>query len=163
MKLEQPKYEIRKLADLTNWVDNPRTITDKEFDRLKEQIKLLGQYKPLIVNQNNIVLGGNMRLRAMKELGVEEAMCAIVLTDNEAQMLEFALSDNDQAGTTDEEKVAELVTLHPLKTPDLFSVAVAAPKPISVVLKGVSPDDEDQSQQGGKCRQCPEHCGMQNI
>ena len=162
MNIEQSKYELRKVSDLKNWEDNPRTITDKEFDRLKEQIKLLGLYKPLIVNQNNIVLGGNMRLLALKDLGVEEVMCSIVLTDNTAQMLEYALSDNDQAGTTDEEKVAELVTLHPLKTPDLFSVAVKAPKPISAVLNSVSPSGEDQSRQG-KCRQCPEHCGMENI
>lgn len=155
------KYELRKIAELQNWEDNPREITDKDFERLQEHIRRLGVYKPLLVNQNNIVLGGNMRLRALKDLGITEVMCAVVLTDNQQQMIEYALSDNDQMGVTDEQKVAELVTITPIKQ-EIFAVSVEKLKPIESVLKaaGPSPSDENQEQ---KCRQCPLHCGMENI
>jgi len=61
--------DFRKIEDLIEWDKNPRKITDLDYVRLKDQITLLGQYKPLIINEKNEVLGGNMRLRAFKELG----------------------------------------------------------------------------------------------
>lgn len=149
-----PKYKVKKLADLIPWDENPRTITTKEFERLQEQIRRLGVYKPLLVNQNNIILGGNMRFRALKDLGIEEVMCAVILTDNKAQMIEYALSDNEQMGTTDEEKLAELVTLNPIKT-ELFSVQTGKLKAVDTILDSVSPSDKDNS---SACRKCPEHC-----
>jgi ParB-like chromosome segregation protein Spo0J len=154
------KYELRKVADLQNWEDNPREISKEDYERLQAHIRRLGMYKPLLINQNNIVLGGNMRLNALKDLGIEEVMCAVVLTDNQQQMIEYALSDNDQMGVTDEQKLAELVTLTPIKQ-ELFSVSVGKLKPVETVLKGLGPSDNGNQEQ--KCRQCPEHCGMQNI
>jgi DNA modification methylase len=141
--IDQAKYEIRNIADLTNWEDNPRTITEKEFERLQEQIRLLGVYKPLLINQNNIVLGGNMRLRALKDLGVGEVMCAVVLTDNTHQMIEYALSDNDAVGTTDEEKLAELVTLHPIEQPELFAVQTGKLKSVETLLRELGPEAQE--------------------
>lgn len=157
------KYEMRKVAELQNWEDNPRSITDKEYERLQEHIRRLGFYKPLLINQNNIVLGGNMRLRALKDLGIEEVMCAIVLTDNVQQMLEYALSDNDQMGSTDEQKVAELVAINPIKT-ELFALQTAKLKPLQGVIDNLGPSpDQDQESQEPKCHQCPLHCGMDNL
>lgn len=133
------KYELRKIAELSNWYDNPRTISEEDFVRLQEHIRRLGVYKPLLINQNNIVLGGNMRLRALKDLGIDEVMCAVVLTDNQQQMIEYALSDNDQMGVTDEQKMAELVTLTPIKQ-ELFSVSVGKLKTLESVLQSFGPD-----------------------
>lgn len=152
---DQVKYEVRQIAQLQNWDENPRTITDKEFERLKEHIRHLGVYKPLLINQSNVVLGGNMRLRALKELGIDEVMCAVVLTDNKFQMIEYALSDNDQMGQTDEQKVAELVTLNPIKS-DIFAIASTKLKPIEQVLNKVSPTERPEAKY-----QCPE-CGHEN-
>lgn len=154
------RYELRKVADLKNWDENPRTISDKEFERLQEHIRRLGVYKPLLINQNNIVLGGNMRLRALKDLGHEEVMCSIVLTDNEAQMLEYALSDNEQMGDTDQEKLAQLATLHPIKT-ELFAIKTGRLKPVQAIIDEHGPSAENTGEQ--KCRQCPLHCGMDNL
>lgn len=136
------KYETRKVAELTNWKDNPRTIDKKEMERLKKQIQKLGVYKTLIVNQQNIVLGGNMRLVALKSLGIDEVMCSIVATDNTAQMLEYALSDNDQAGLTDEEKVAELVMLHQIDT-ELFAINSSPMKLVSSLINEISPETQE--------------------
>lgn len=99
----------KKVAELTNFEHNPRTITKKAFERLKKQIKKLNAYKPLLVNQDNIVLGGNMRLRALKEMGVQEIECSMVETKNLSEMMEYALSDNDSAGVTDKDILANLL------------------------------------------------------
>lgn len=156
------KYEIRKVADLHEWDENPRTIKQSEFERLQEQIRHLGVYKPLLINQNNIVLGGNMRLRALKDLGIEEVMCSVVLTDNKFQMIEYALSDNEQMGETDKEKLAELVTLNPIKV-ELFAVKTGKLKPVQALIDEAGPSGQEPQSQELKCRQCPLHCGMDNL
>lgn len=154
------KYELRQVEDLKTWDDNPRSITEEDFVRLQEHIRRLGMYKPLLINQNNIVLGGNMRLRAIKDLGITEVMCSVVLTDNKQQMIEYALSDNDQMGVTDEQKLAELVTLTPIKQ-ELFTVSVGKLKPVQTVLNSHSPADETTTPDPNRCRHCPQHCEME--
>jgi hypothetical protein len=89
---------MKKLSDLKPWDKNPREIDSKGLERLKKQIKNLGIYKPLLVNQDNIVLGGNMRLKAYQELGIDEVEVSVVDAQTEARMIEYALSDNDRAG-----------------------------------------------------------------
>ncbi len=156
---ESAKYEMRNVAQLQGWDENPRTITKDEFKRLKEHIKRLGVYKPLLINQSNLVLGGNQRLQALKDLGVEEVMCAVVLTDNKHQMIEYALSDNEQMGVTDKQKLAELVTINPVKT-ELFAVSTGTLKPLQAIVDAVSPSGRDNTPVSVKY-QCPE-CGHEN-
>ena len=96
--------DIRKLSTLKNWDKNPRSIKDKDFQRLKKQIQKLGQYKPLIITQEGVVLGGNMRLRAYRELGLKDIWVSIIDASTEEKKLEYALSDNDRAGFYDSER-----------------------------------------------------------
>ena len=54
--------------------DNPRTISKERFESLKKSIREFPEMmekRPIIYDENNIVLGGNMRLRALKELEKE--------------------------------------------------------------------------------------------
>ena len=113
---------LKPITELIAWEKNPRTIDDKGLNRLKGQLKKLGQYKPLLINQDNIVLGGNMRLKAMLELGVKDVWVTIVQTQNEQQMLEYALSDNDRAGQYSQELLNALVIEFPELKVDQFSV-----------------------------------------
>jgi len=139
----KPEIVTRKLSELRGWELNPRTVDKESFERLKEQIKRLGVYKPLLINQQNIVLGGNMRLKVFQELKLEEIICSRVLTDNEAQMMEYALSDNDQIGVTDEEAVAEFASLHPIKS-ELFAINSAPMKLVSSVIDELSPEEVEE-------------------
>lgn len=94
------------------WEKNPRNIKTKDFERLKKQIQDLGVYKPLICYSENgryITLGGNMRLRALKELGTKEVEISIVKPKTEAEKIKYSLSDNDRAGEYDDQALAELV------------------------------------------------------
>lgn len=101
--------ETRKIDTLVSWSKNPRSINQEDFDRLKKQLTKFGQYKPLIITDKGVVLGGNMRLRAMQELGFEDIWVSVVEADDDKTKLEYALSDNDRAGVYDEQQLAELV------------------------------------------------------
>lgn len=138
--IKTAKFETRKLSELTNWENNPRSILEEDFVRLKGQIKKLGVYKTLLVNQDNIVLGGNMRLRAFTDLfGADhEVMCGIVETKDPGEMLEYALSDNDQAGITDDLKLAEVFHLHPIDT-QLYKIQSNVLRPLENIINPPDP------------------------
>jgi ParB-like chromosome segregation protein Spo0J len=97
------------------WDKNPRGIRKEDFERLKRQIVKLGIYKPLVCYEENgeyVTLGGNMRLRALMELGVKEVEISVVKPKNEAEKIEYSLSDNDRAGYYEDVKLAELIYPH---------------------------------------------------
>jgi len=109
--------EIKKvpISQVEPWEKNPRNIRTKDFERLKKQILELGVYKPLICYEENgkyITLGGNMRLLALRELGIPEVEISIVYPKSEAEKIKYSLSDNDRAGEYDEQALAELVYPH---------------------------------------------------
>jgi hypothetical protein len=106
--------QIKKvdISLLENWDKNPRGIKEKDFNRLKEQIKKLGVYKPLIAckeNEKYIILGGNMRLRAYRELGHKEVYITEVEAKTDKIKTEIALSDNDSVGYYEYDKLYELL------------------------------------------------------
>jgi len=122
------------------WEKNPRGITKKDFERLKKQIQKLGVYKPLIACQENgkyIILGGNMRLRALQELGYKDVELSIVEAKTEKEKIEYSLSDNDRVGYYEEEKLAELIYPH-LDELELEDFKIDIGEAIS--LKGVVED-----------------------
>lgn len=59
---------FRNINELSNWDQNPKSITEKGMARLIDQLKLLGQYKPLLCTPDGTVIGGNSRLRAYRML-----------------------------------------------------------------------------------------------
>lgn len=103
------------VTKLKNWDKNPRSIKADDFQRLKNQIKELGLYKPFIITEDGTVLGGNMRLRACKELGITKVPVTVVDAPTDELKLKYALSDNDRAGYYDEQQLAELI----LSIPDV--------------------------------------------
>lgn len=100
--------EKRKISALKEWKDNPRTISDKAYERLKGSITKRGFHDVLKIDENNVVLSGNQRLRALRELGVEEVECKVAnrkLTQDEKDAV--ALESNTQDGEWDMDKLAE--------------------------------------------------------
>ena len=64
--------EINKIKPNT---DNPRVIRDYKFKKLVSSVKEFPEMlklRPIVVDNNMVVLGGNMRLRACKEAGLKE-------------------------------------------------------------------------------------------
>ena len=97
------------ISSLKNWDKNPRAIKKDKFEILKKRIKKYGQFKPVLATEDGEVLGGNMRLRAMRELGVEHVWVSIISPKSEAEKIEIALADNEEMGFYEEDKLAELV------------------------------------------------------
>lgn len=91
---------------------NPRIITDERYRALVERLRAnnLTGLKPLIVYEQDgkyIVLGGNQRLRALRELKVKEVACLIAPPDTPAKQLrEAVILDNNNDGENDWDALA---------------------------------------------------------
>jgi DNA modification methylase len=123
------------IKDLELWDKNPRSIKESDFKRLKKQLKQYGQYKPLLVTVDGVVIGGNMRLRAMREMtGFDEVWVSVIKTKDEAQMMEYALSDNDRAGFYDDELLANIMPTFDIDY-SLFAVDMNSPINLKKILE----------------------------
>lgn len=98
-----------KISEVKVNPNNPRLIKDDKFIKLVRSIKDLPQMldiRPIVVNKDMVVLGGNMRLKACKEAGLKEV--PIIVADNltEEQEREFLIKDNVSGGEWDFEMLA---------------------------------------------------------
>jgi len=127
------------ISKVVPWKKNPRTAAKEDIDRLKAQVEKLGIYKPLLVIQEGgkyVVLGGNMRLRAYRELGHREVEVSVVKAKTEADIIEISLSDNDRAGYYDPQALAELLYEHKdAISKGLFKIDLGVDESLATVLE----------------------------
>jgi len=86
-----------KLKDLKENPNNPRTINEDKFDKLVKSIKefpKMLELRPIIVNDDMVVLGGNMRLKACKKLKLKEVSVIKASELTAEQQQEFIIKDN---------------------------------------------------------------------
>jgi len=96
-----------KLSEIKSNPDNPRVIKDDKFKRLCNSIKdfpKMMELRPIVIDADNVVLGGNMRLKALQFLGFKEVPNSWVkradtLTDEEKKR--FIITDNAGFGEWD--------------------------------------------------------------
>jgi len=101
-----------KLTEIKSNPNNPRVIKDHKFEKLKKSISefpKMMELRPMVINEDNIVLGGNMRLKALKDLGYKEVpeewvKRASDLTEEETRR--FIIADNVGFGEHDWEMLA---------------------------------------------------------
>ena len=98
-----------KLSEIKSNPNNPRIIKDDKFHKLVKSIKefpKMLEIRPIVVNQDMIVLGGNMRLKASKEAGLKEVF--IVKADDltEDEQKQFIIKDNVGFGEWDWDIIA---------------------------------------------------------
>lgn len=101
-----------RLKELKPNPDNPRSITKAQFEKLKKSIEEFPEMlslRPIIIDDDNIVLGGNMRLKVLEEMGYtdlpdEWVKRASSLTKE--QKREFIIKDNIPFGEWDWEILA---------------------------------------------------------
>lgn len=100
--------EIIKISEVKLNPNNPRLIKDDKFKKLVQSIKDFPEMlniRPIVVNQDMIILGGNMRYKACKEAGLKEI--PIIITDlSEDKQREFLIKDNTSGGEWDWEVLA---------------------------------------------------------
>jgi ParB-like chromosome segregation protein Spo0J len=99
-----------KLSEVKLNPNNPRLIKDDNFKKLVQSIKDFPEMldiRPIVVNADMVILGGNMRFKACKEAGLKEV--PIIVADNltEEQQREFLIKDNVSGGEWDWSLLAE--------------------------------------------------------
>ena len=117
-KIEIKMYPLEKLelneGQLKGLGKNPRYIKEGEFEKLKKSISDSPEFleaRPLLAypldNGNYIVIAGNMRLRAARELSFKEIPCYIFDKKTPIKKLkEYTIKDNVEFGSTDWDELA---------------------------------------------------------
>jgi ParB-like chromosome segregation protein Spo0J len=98
-----------KINEVKSNPNNPRIIKDDKFKKLVASIQELPQMlelRPIVVNDDMIVLGGNMRLKACKEAGLKEIPIIKASELNEEQQRAFIIKDNVGFGEWDWDALA---------------------------------------------------------
>ena len=98
------KSTLTKISAIKRNPNNPRILKDDKFAKLTQSIKDFPQMldiRPIVVNDDMVVLGGNMRLKACKEAGLKEVPVIKVNDLTEEQQREFIIKDNVGFGEWD--------------------------------------------------------------
>ncbi len=91
------QIKLFKLAEIKPNENNPRIIKDAKFKKLVESIRTFPKMlnlKPIVIDEDNMILGGNMRYNVCKHIGLKEipVIQEIGLSLEEKQ--EFIIKDN---------------------------------------------------------------------
>lgn len=103
------KIEKVKISEVKPNEENPRVIRDDKFIKLVQSIKefpKMLEIRPIVVNDEMVVLGGNMRLRACKEAGLKYAHIINAKDLTPEQQKQFIIKDNVSFGEWDWDLIA---------------------------------------------------------
>lgn len=104
--METKKIPISKIKKNPK---NPRLIKDAKFDKLVKSIQEFPQMleiRPIVVNTDMVILGGNMRFEAAKKAGLKEVSIIIADQLTADQQAEFIIKDNVGFGDWDWDALA---------------------------------------------------------
>lgn len=106
MKSKTQKVGLSKLQPNA---DNPRFIKDEKYKKLKQSLidfpEML-ELRPIVVDESFTILGGNMRFRAAKEIGLKEVFITVAEGLTDEQKKEFIIKDNASFGDWDWDALA---------------------------------------------------------
>jgi DNA modification methylase len=124
--------------------DNPRIIKDDKFRKLVESVKSFPEMlelRPIVVNSEMMILGGNMRFAACKEAGLKEV--PVVVADNltAEQQKEFIIKDNVSGGEWDWEVLSNEWDAVDL---DAWGLDV----PVTIVDEALTAEEDDYIEPG---------------
>jgi len=103
------KIEHVKISEIKPNPDNPRIIKNDKYAKLVKSIKEFPQMleiRPIVVDAEGMVLGGNMRLKACKEAGLKQVPIIRASELTEEQKREFIVKDNVAFGEWDWDSLA---------------------------------------------------------
>jgi len=103
------KSKIMKLSAIKQNPNNPRSINKDKFAKLVKSIEefpRMLELRPIVLNKDNIVLGGNMRLKACKQIGLTEVPVVYADDLTEEEQRQFIIKDNVGFGDWDWELLA---------------------------------------------------------
>jgi len=121
-----PETKLLSISSIKKNPDNPRIIKDDKFKKLVESVKTFPQmlkFRPVVVDSDMVILGGNMRYEACKAAGHTEIPVLVADDLTEEQKREFVIKDNVSGGEWDWSALAnewdiDLLTEWGLDLPD---------------------------------------------
>lgn len=137
-----------KLSDLKPNPDNPRSIKEEDFEKLKGSIKDLSKMlrlRPIVVDKDNVIVAGNQRYKALLAVGKTEIPDEWVAKADDftkAELRRFIVQDNVESGDWDYDILSNEYELEELQS-------------WGVDLPGL---EEEESQDQGDKVECPT-CG----
>lgn len=105
----QMHFQYLKISKVLPNPENPRVIKDHKYIALLKSIKefpKMLEIRPIVVNSDMVILGGNMRLRACQEAGLKEIPVIVAKELTESEQREFTIKDNVSFGEWDWDKLA---------------------------------------------------------
>ncbi len=95
---------------------NPRNVrrhSEKQIKEYKRSVNKFGQTKPIVCDENHVILIGNGLYQAMLELGLKEADCYVRKDLSEKDKLKLMMADNKvyELGVTDMSTIDEIVAI----------------------------------------------------
>lgn len=136
------------LRELRPFEENPRTITEAQYAKLKTSLSEFGYHSRIKATPDLRVIGGHQRLRAMRELGYE--MVAVLVPDrplSDEQFKKVLLADNHNNGTWDMDMLANFAELEELREIGLHEIM------------NIPPMDDGEPPAPGKTQVCCPKCG----
>ena len=116
--MDKLKIVYKKIDDLTPYENNPR-LNDGAVDAVAKSIEEFGFKVPIVIDKDGVIVAGHTRLKAAKQLAINEVPCIIVDDLSEEELKAFRLADNkvSELAGWDWEKLEE--ELEKLKLSDI--------------------------------------------
>jgi len=105
----QTEIKTAKISEIKLNPDNPRTISNKDMELLIKSLKEFPEMlnlREIVVDENMVVLGGNMRLLALQKMGASDCQIRVVNGLTPEQKREFVIKDNSNFGRYDFDTLA---------------------------------------------------------
>lgn len=91
--MDKLKIVYKKLDDLTPYENNPR-LNDGAADAVAKSIEKFGFKVPIVIDKDGVIVAGHTRLKAAKQLAIDEVPCIIADDLSDEELKAFRLADN---------------------------------------------------------------------
>lgn len=127
-------------ATLNSYGGNPRRMSREDIEKLKRNIQRFGVVDPLIVDEDDVVLGGNQRLLAVLELEMRVVPCVRVTGLSKEEKAALVVSLNKISGDWDELKLRELLAGIKIMDADILEFTAFSPAEIENLMNTMVSD-----------------------
>ena len=105
------KVTVKNLTELRPMEKNIRRHSQKQISEYVRSVKMFGQIKPLVVDDDGVIMIGNGLFEALKAMGAETADCYIMSGLTEKEKKKLMLADNRvyELGMTDTDMFDEII------------------------------------------------------
>jgi len=138
---EKVKIEYVSVEKLRGWNSNPRVMTEQQHQALRTSIKEFGFVEPVVINRDNMIIGGHQRVEDAQKVGLKAVPCIRVdLPPRKWKALNLAL--NRIHGEWDLDKLAPIL----LELKDFAEIDLTGfqPQEIDTIIRETLPEQNEK-------------------